>query len=224
MATRFDRPRFAVIPTNGRACLRDCLDAIEPQVDATILIYTVDYKTDEIHPRGMSTTIRDLRDRNISRWWNQGLHVAAHGATNLTSMDLSPSDEWDVAVLNDDVIVPTNWFNVLVGEMRSDGSSAASFGARRTNWYLPGPVPLDSRLQGFAFLLAGEREVRANEEFRWYFSDDCLDWTARLVGGVTIVPGTVIHQFPNGQMDGELQVVCAEDAQKFKNLWGMMPW
>ena len=32
------RPRFVIVPTNGRACLKDCLQAISPQVDRALTI------------------------------------------------------------------------------------------------------------------------------------------------------------------------------------------
>lgn len=220
------RPRFAIIPTNGRECLKDCLQAIEPQVDSLILIYTTPWHEKEIRPRPLhGVAVRDLRPPNISRWWNQGLELAQ------TVMGMLGEDEpgrYDVAIINDDVIVPPGWFDAVCSGLREYAAAAACSGGGSVFPLVqrdPGAVPLDRRMQGFAFMLAGEKNIRANEDLRWYFSDDYIDWVAREQGGMVMIPGySVQHLYPNGQMTGELHQMCAEDAGKFQSLWGRMPW
>ena len=220
------RPRFAVIPTNGRACLKDCLMAIAPQVDSTILVYTVPWQDGEVRPHPhFGVALRDVGSPNISRWWNEGLDICTQ------VMDMTEGDtpgRYDVAILNDDVIVPPGWFDAVSDGMRMYECAAACSGAPNSSPVLlqrPGPVPLHTRLQGFAFILAGEKGIRANEELRWYFSDDYIDWRARELGGMVMVPGhSVNHLYPNEQMTGELHQFSAEDAAKFKEIWGVMPW
>jgi len=220
------RPRFAVIPTNGRACLKDCLMAIAPQVDSTILVYTVPWQDGEVRPHPhFGVALRDIGSPNISRWWNEGLDICTQ------VMDMTEGDtpgRYDVAILNDDVIVPPGWFDAVSDGMRMYECAAACSGAPSSSPVLlqrPGPVPLHTRLQGFAFILAGEKGIRANEELRWYFSDDYIDWRARELGGMVMVPGhSVNHLYPNEQMTGELHQFSAEDAAKFKEIWGVMPW
>ena len=220
-----DRLKFVVVPSNGRACLKDCLAAITPQVDYTIIIYTAPYVEGELRPAlGHGAALRDLRSPNISRWWNQGLNLAE----TVHVLQPDTADAYDIAVLNDDVIVPEGWFNAVSEKMRDMRAAAACSGGPHNMPIFhtkPGPVALDTRMQGFAFVLAGEKGIRANEEFRWYFSDDWLDWECRRNGGMVMVPGYhVQHLYPNGQMTAELQVFCAEDAGKFLATWGMMPW
>jgi len=220
------RPRFAVIPTNGRACLKDCLMAISPQVDSIILVYTVPWQDGEVRPHPhFGVALRDVGSPNISRWWNEGLDICTQ------VMDMTEGDtpgRYDVAILNDDVIVPPGWFDAVSDGMRMYECAAACSGAPNSSPVLlqrPGPVPLHTRLQGFAFILAGEKGIRANEELRWYFSDDYIDWRARELGGMVMVPGhSVNHLYPNEQMTGELHQFSAEDAAKFKEIWGVMPW
>jgi hypothetical protein len=218
------RPRFVVIPTNGRACLKDCLMAIAPQVDSTIVVYTVPWKDGEVRPHPNSgVALRDTGPPNISRWWNLGLEVCAQ------VMSLNEGDtpgRYDVAILNDDVIVPPGWFEAVSDGMREHaGAAGCSGGSGIVVHRAPGPVPLHTRLQGFAFILAGEKNIRANEEMRWYFSDDYVDWKAREAGGMVMIPGySVNHLHPNEQMTGELHQFSAEDAAKFKEIWGIMPW
>lgn len=218
------RPRFAVIPTNGRPCLKDCLDAIKPQVDSTILIYTTPWAEGEVRPlANTGIALRDLRPINISRWWNQGLNLAQE-VMNLTG----DGERYDVAVLNDDVIVPPGWFGAVSDKMREMGAAAgcASNEVSHPVFHThAGPVPLHTRLTGFAFILAGEKGIKANEDLRWYFSDDYVDWTARSQGGMVMVPGFgVNHLYPNAQMTPEMHQMCAEDAGKFVSIWGMRPW
>lgn len=199
--------------------------AIQPQVDYTIIVYTVPYRDGEFRPvAGQGAALRDLRSPNISRWWNQGFDLAKR----VNDLSDGATKEYDVAVLNDDVIVPEGWFDAVATKMREMRAAAACSGAPAV---VPifhthaGPVPLHTRMQGFAFMVAGEKGIKANEEFRWYYSDDWMDWESRRNGGMVMVPGyNVTHLYPNGQMTGELQVFCAEDAAKFQALWGMMPW
>ncbi len=219
------RPRFAVIPTNGRPCLKDCYEAIQAQVDASILVYTSPYTEKELRPPpGHGVAIRDLRKPpNISRWWNQGLDICK------AIVDVNEFDPiYDVAILNDDVIVPSGWFDAVSEGMREEGCVAACSGGPYANRIIhkqPHAVALNTRLQGFAFILAGEKGIRANEHLHWYFSDDFVDWTARQQGGMVMVPGLQVnHLYPNGQMTGELQELCAQDAATFHAMWGRMPW
>jgi len=200
--------------------------AISPQVDSTILVYTVPWKDGEVRPHPhFGVALRDVGSPNISRWWNEGLDICTQ------VMDMTEGDtpgRYDVAILNDDVIVPPGWFDAVSDGMRMYECAAACSGAPNSSPVLlqrPGPVPLHTRLQGFAFILAGEKGIRANEELRWYFSDDYIDWRARELGGMVMVPGhSVNHLYPNEQMTGELHQFSAEDAAKFKEIWGVMPW
>jgi len=219
--------RFAVIPTTGRPCLEACVNAIAPHVDRTILIYTVPWHEEQIRTfadaAGNILFMRDVRGPNISRWWNMGLNIAQSIAK------VKEKDDWyEVAIINDDVIVPGGWVGAVSEGLRTHGAAAACSGGPYANaivHHAPGPVHLATRMQGFAFMLAGEKGIRADERFRWYYSDDYIDWVARTMGGMVMVPGfQVDHLFPNQQMTGELQEFCAEDAQRFKDMWGMMPW
>jgi hypothetical protein len=138
--------------------------------------------------------------------------------------------QWDIAILNDDAIVPPGWFDAVSEVMRvfdasagcsdPDGTLRAPIHHRKV-----GPVGLDRRLVGYAFILRGEHNIRANEDLHWYFTDDHIDYAAREEGGTVMVPGfPVQHLHPNGQMTPELSARIAVDAQNFKDRWGIMPW
>lgn len=222
-----DRARYAIIPTNGRACLKDCLMAIAPQVDVTIVVYTVDQVDGEIQPV-QGYLLRDTAEPvNISRWWNRGLEtVRGHqlGRSALTH----PSDLHDIAILNDDAIVPEGWFDAVSAGMREHGAAAACSGSTVGTQFLiePGPIPgVSNPLTGFAFMLAGEKGLRANEDIHWYFSDNYIDWESRKLGGTLMMSGwPVQHLHPNAQMGHDLIARVAVDAQNFVDLYGMRPW
>lgn len=212
---------FAVIPTNGRACFKDCLLAIEPQVDEVIVVES------GCEPGKVAWVehpwIQDP-DLNISKWWNRGLEMAellAKGAG---------APQWNVAILNDDTIVPTGWMSAVTAAMRQESAAAACSGGtavpHQTIHREPGPVGLMTRMKGFAFTLAGEKGIRANEQLRWYFSDDHVDWMARKLGGMVVIPGyNVEHLYPNGQVTPEMHQIIAEDGAAFTAYWGgMRPW
>jgi hypothetical protein len=228
-----DRWRCAIIPTTGRACLRDAVAAIQPQVDRVALIYTTN--TPENHVNTGMWTWDTKEPRNISRWWNRGLQFVQDDLINhkisMQANGFEPrnTDEWDVAILNDDAIVPEGWFEAVSSAMRGYGAAAAcSVGGGVSTTFLtePGPVPgWPNPLTGYAFMLAGEKGLRANEDLHWYFTDNYIDWESRKLGGTVVIPGfPVQHLYPNGQMDPDLQVRTGVDAQVFVDLYGMRPW
>ena len=210
--------RMAVIPTNGRPCLNECIEAIAPQVDTVFLINTTnkplatDHKGTNVH-----VVPYPHPELNISKWWNLGLDMAEAWAF--------PAETWDVAVLNDDALVPAGWFEGVRSFMRHYDAKAGCSGAVDIVWHEARAVPLDTRMQGFAFMLAGEAQLRAHPDLAWYFSDDYIDWESRQIGGMAMVKGfPVNHLYPNAQLTPELQIQTAKDAQTFVDIYGSRPW
>ena len=215
-------PRIAVIPTLDRPVLRQSVAAIRPQVDAVFIINN--------GPTGWSgladgqsvfeRLVTPADPVNLSKLWNLGLNEAIMFVGFFTK-------KWDVAILNDDAIVPEGWFDAVSTKMREMRAAAACSGGvtmpvLHTH---PGPVPLETRLQGFAFMVAGELGLRANEDLYWYFTDDWMDWESRKIGGMVMVPGfPVQHLYPNQQVTQEMQAQIARDAQTFVEIYGMRPW
>ena len=217
-------PTYAIIPTNGRDCFEDCLKSVMPQVDRVIVIEGgPEAAYLEPMPFGWDFSVIREPELNISKWWNLGLSLIADRAAEFHY------PKWNVAILNDDVILPPDWVKVVSTHMREMKAAAASSGNPspvRALHTQPGPVDLSTRLQGFAFILAGEMGVRANETLKWYFSDDHVDWLSRQKGGVLSIPGYhVEHRYPNGQVTAEIHVQIAEDAKTFAAYWnGLRPW
>ena len=219
-------PRYAVIPSNGRECLRQCHDAIRPQVDQVVVV--IGSKENDAFPfesplpedtvywwKGDATPI------NISLWWNMGLETAEGMAKHRSQT------KFDVAVLNDDVIVPEGWFDAVAGTMRQMQCAAACSGGAgmpvlHTQNQAP---PLATRMQGFAFILAGELGLRADERYQWWAGDVDLGRRAAMAGGMVMVPGFhVNHLYPNGQVTPEMQEQIAKDMQTYVDIWGDRPW
>jgi len=114
-----DPLNFAVIPTNGRACFKDCLLAIEPQVDEVIV---VEGGPEAARVPWVEHPVIREPELNISKWWNLGLEMAqllAKGAG---------APQWNVAILNDDTIVPTGWMSAVTAAMRQESAAAACSG------------------------------------------------------------------------------------------------
>jgi hypothetical protein len=149
------RKRFAVIPTHDRPEeFARCVAAIRPQVDRVIavchgeeaLIYALDHDIDRV-PYMVEGRA------NISAMWNLGLDEA----------DAMTTGPYDIAVLNDDAIPASDWFEVLTYWMHFEGADGVS--ERRG--------PGRDFIAGWAFILNGEAGIRADEQFvHWYGDDD----------------------------------------------------
>lgn len=217
-------PTFAVVPSNGRPVLDECLAAVADQVDAIILI-----GNNWQRPRGIGgpstyVTLDFGSDRNISRWWNQGLRKAA---TLARHRDCA---EWNVVVLNDDAVVPPGWVDALSAAMRSTTAILAypdqCGGQQQILHTKAEPVDLRQRITGYAYMLRGEAGLQLDESMAWWFSDDSLDWEARENGGALLVPGIPVrHLYPNGFTDAhlELQEQAGRDRETFIAKWGRAP-
>lgn len=214
------RARYAIIVTRDRPeAYAACVAAIEPQIDD---IVTITHGPDAV---GYCTgvPVRYHPDApNISAMWNLGLDLLT---------EAFPDRAYDVAVLNDDAVVPPYWFDHIAGPM---GFADAAAGCVDQHHRLtvpilhrtPAPVDLHERLTGYAFILDGTKGIRANEEMRWWYSDDWIDWEARTRGGTIVVPGEpVTHPSGGGTaLVGDLARWAEEDRQKFIDNWGKAPW
>lgn len=212
--------KMAIIPSAGRPVLALCIAAIWGQVDKVIVIDTGN-ASEWLPPRPEPKLYQYFCDtpNNISHWWNEGLDLAKQ----ISRHDGVPS--WHVAILNDDAIVPPGWFDAVTQAMEERQAVAGCSGAHNVTFREAEAVPLDMRLQGFAFILKRPSRIWANEDLHWYFTDDYIDWESRKLGGMTMVAGfPVDHRHPNGQLTPELSALIAQDAQTFVDIYGRRPW
>lgn len=223
-------PRYAVIPTTGRACLYECLEAIQPQVDRVFLIWAPQELGQEVKEPAADLVVEMFmpeEPRNISRWWNVGIDAARQLAR-----EDEDARQWDVVVINDDAILGPEWVEYVSHHMRGMKVAAASTGpvplpVLHTR---PGTTALHQRMAGFAFMLAGELGVRADETLHWWCGDNDIDMQSRLKGGTIVLPErrhgstTIKHLFPDQSTVGEQAVRTQVDMERFVAKWGFRPW
>lgn len=222
-------PRYSIVLTHDRPeLLKQCVAAISSQVDVVLII---DNASDPpVSPADQDdATVMNIPDQppNLSRFWNTGLDwVETWVSTNIPA-----TPEWDVAILCDDVIVPEGWFETVASCMRAHGATAAS----THQWYpISAPImkrnpdqDLTNRMCGWAFVLAGESGLRADEDLKWWFCDTDLDWQARTKGGMVVCPGPVAKNIhPNdwtARVPG-LAEQSGQDGVTFARKHGGRPW
>ena len=219
-------PSYAIIPTANRPQVAlQAIDAIRKQVD---VVYVVDNGDNEpliLDDYSNCYVIQyDKQGQvpNLSLYWNIALDLIAMDTRRMGA------EQWDVAILNDDAIVPDGWFQAVSTAMRENGCAAGSScgqGPTFTIHRTPGPVSIMTRMYGPAFVVAGEKGLRGNEELKWYYTDDYMDWESRKLGGMIQIPGFIVnHLHPNAQVSHEIQVQISNDTNKFHEIYGVMPW
>lgn len=225
-------PTYAVIPTRDRAfMLGDCLASLKSQVSGIVVVDN-NMKEDGILGSGKwlyapsIVAIKCSDDPpNISKLWNAGLYTA----TDLAHAS-SRQPEFNLLVVNDDVICPPNLVATLSDAMRATSAVLAypdQHGGTQTILHKePKPVPLETRITGYAFMLRGETDIWLDESLVWWYGDDDLDWRCRTIGGSLLVPGCAVeHRAPNVQTNADPRLVAqtAVDRQTFLHKWGMTP-
>lgn len=214
--------------------LFDCVQSFISQVDLVVIMdnRSVPYISD--HTWGLldwweSGKVKCLAvpddPPNISYLWNRGLDLVESFAS------AQGHEEWDVAVLNSDVVIRHHdWFARMAEAMRQTDAVLAypdQFGGTQTVLHkVAEPVPLNQRITGYAHMMRGESHLRYDETMAWWYSDDDLDWTARERGGALLVPGLgVEHREPNGSTNArpELQIQAGKDRETFRQKWGRTP-
>src|SRR6185436_2663719 len=223
--------RFALIPTHNRLTeLRALVAQIVADVDYVVVIDNASdlvVTPDDIvaYDARASVSMLVIRDEeqppNLSRLWNVGFDCIADIAIGC---DL---DRWDVAVFNDDTVLPPGWFEAVTPALRSEDNYPA-IACSDAYGTLTAPVlhtvpdrNLSQRMCPWAFIIRGELGLRADENLRWWWGDTDLDWQARAAGGVGIIPGyTTRNTCANSSTVGELAEQSGRDGETFARKWG----
>lgn len=226
-------PRFAVVPTHNRPDeLKKLVTQLSEQCDGVVVVdnaSTPPVFARELHDAaGWNLNITVIRDAeqppNLSRLWNVGLN-----AVKIT-MDLIGEDLYDVAIFNDDAVLPDDWWDQVSRHMRFSNAAVA---CRPLNSHVLGGPTMKTepdgdimrRLCGWAFMMRGELGLRVDERFRWWYGDTDLDWQARKVGGTLLVPGDQVgNTRANQSTVGVLAEQAGHDRQTFIEKWGWAPW
>lgn len=230
-AGRYIPSRYALIPTHNRpvelaACIRSLAwqahtfvvvdNACDPPVDTYRLLFG--------DPLCRVVIIRDEEQPpNLARLWNVGLDLVAKLATS------AGLDEWDVAVLNDDAIVPPGWFAACTAAMRAGPAVVACSGPHGPLDQLVLKTAPDndirSRMCPHAFVTRGEVGLRADESMRWWYFDTQWDLDARAAGGVALIAGYPTQNTrANSSTVGALAEQAAIDRATFAAKHGAAPW
>lgn len=224
--------RAAVIPARDRHdMLDDCINSVIDQVDRVIVIDNESVPPIDPGPWHGKVGVVSLPidPPNISTLWNVGLQLAANSAQ--AAHPTGEYVEWDVAVLNSDVVVPPGWIETLSAAMRSTTAVLAypdQHGGQQQILHTKAePIDLRQRITGYAFMLRGEHGLRFDEDLAWWYGDDSADWTAREQGGALLVPGIPVeHRAPNvsTHQRPELLEQTGRDRATFEAKWGRTPW
>jgi hypothetical protein len=207
----------------GNLCEQLGIDGVK-----TVVIDT-GYKTPlpkQIYDWNVTVLGDNTQPPNISRWWNFGL--------NYIKMVEGPK-EHVVAILNDDLVIPSGFVTDLAGVILETNAAAAY--PDQHGHFLTGephvlvhtkaePVSIYTRMCGYAFALRGSLNLRADETLQWWYGDDDLDWRARQAGGSVLVGGLKVqHLRPNESTVGALAEQAGRDRQTFADKWGgRTPW
>lgn len=167
---------------------------------------------------------------NISRAWNIGLEICeavatgdagrvAEWSSDWTAEDAANhlpegganSAAWNVAIVNDDVVVPAGWYDTLAGELAANRPGAS--GGR-------GYSPDDTHMAGFAFMLKGEDRMRLDEQFVYYYGDTDLQRQCEEAGGFALLPDLLVeHRHPGENVKGR-ELLVANDKRRYDAKWG----
>jgi glycosyltransferase involved in cell wall biosynthesis len=220
-------PRYAVILTHNRPeMLDDTVAAIRPQCDTMLVI---DNASDPPVPedKWLDVNVHYVARQppNLAMLWNYALRQITVWAGNLGQ------DRWDVALLCDDLAIPPDWYDRVSNALRSNNASAASahqvYDAVAPIVHVRPTNDIMNRMHGAAFILPGEKGMRADETFHWWWCDTDIDWQARHADGTVIAAGPpVVNRLPNAWTNAkpELGAQAGRDAERFAEKWGARPW
>ena len=226
--------RYAIILTHNRPeLLRECVEAIGPQVDHVIVIDNASSPPVSISnlPNGQARLFALYvpdQPPNLSRLWNLGLNKVEF----IRDIHrLSREDPWYVAFLCDDAIAPPGWYDAVTAAMRETGATAGCsnpWGTEHPPRVKTAPDgDIAGRMPGWAFVLDGSKGIRADERLQWWWNDTMLDFDARRCGGMVMIGGYLVpNREPNHYTNTkpELGEQAGRDGEMFAQIHGSRPW
>lgn len=216
-------PRFTIIPTKDRPTwLVPLVVSLGPQCDAIVVVDNASTPPlVQAQLRDGDASVHVIRDEeqppHLSRLWNVALDYCEK---------LADAPVWDVAVLNDDVLCPFGWLEIVAEALREHPSAVIAHTGTGRRVQAPQlrtvlDNELETRMCPHAFVLRGESGLRADESMRWWYFDTDLDWRARQSGGVLTVPGPLVsNAFSNASTVGVLREQADRDRVTFEKKWG----
>lgn len=221
--------RFAVVPTHNRPEQLSALSAaLAPQADWLIVLDNASNPQVEMGALAGNAEFHEgveiIRDPqqppNLSRFWNVLFDRCAEIAKTMDR------DRWDVAVFNDDAIVPAGWFDICSTVLRGHDTAAVahtgSVPIHRHELLDAYPYPREKRMCPWAFVVKGELGLRADEQFAWWAGDDDFCRLAIDNGGVLAAPGPLVINAHAVKSTAESEVLSAQaqrDLDAFAAKW-----
>lgn len=232
MATGVKTTRYAVIPTHNRIeQLTALIRTLKAQnCDHIIIIDNAsDPPVSELWLRTQTdaptVVVRDEEQPpNLYRMWNRGFGLVEMTARTFREVT------WDVVVLNDDAELPDGWLDYVTSGLRQVESAVVActdpYGTLHGALLKTQPDGnIQTRMCPWAFVVRGERGLRADETLRWWWGDTDFDWQACSAGGVLLLPGyTTKNTCANSTTHGALAEQAGRDGQTFAQKWGWRPW
>lgn len=216
-------PRYACIPTHNRpARLLSLVASLGTQCDRIVVLDNasnppVDVaKLEAAASKALVEVIRDEEQPpHLSRFWNVMLDACAHDAAE------HEHEQYDVAVFNDDAVVPAGWYDACANGLRAHPTAVVAHTSPTTPDLLT-ELHLDhgNRMTPHAFVVRGEVGMRSDESMRWWYFDNDFDWRARQNGGVLSVPGPLaVNALANTTTRGPLAEQAERDRVAFEKKW-----
>jgi len=233
---------YAVIPTHNRHDdLADLLDSIPPDVHVVVIDNASEPDVQFALPlRFLGRRIQVLRDEeqppNLSRLWNLGLDWSErlHRLDDGTLPDEQPLEEYAVAILNDDVVLPPVFLKLMAEELVKHNVDIAFPGGIGDRCWVNEHQPFPGvglRMTGWCFVVRGSSGLRADESLRWWCGDDDLQAQAVMNSRGTVRVGMFGHQaeglrhkYPDESTIGVLREQTDADMATFVAKWGRRPW
>jgi GT2 family glycosyltransferase len=185
---------WLTIPTGTRRqYLADIIKESQISPEKIVIVHTV-----ESEPIEGVNNIWDLEPVNIQRWWNRGIDVARTFGADY------------IAVLNDDLRLKNNPINKI------------AYAMKELNAVIGYPLPYTGAIPGYCWVLDVKSNIRADENFRWWYGDDDIRIRAALQGEIAYVPVEVEHIHPNHltSTNEELMKLTRADQTYFEEKWG----
>lgn len=157
---------------------------------------------------------------NIAKWWNVGLDFI-QGMRDCNQYD------YEVLGISSDYIGTPFSVAMLGVFLRKNNLTMVGpnhWDNRQRTFKIQDTRGTTSRVPGDCWMIAGESGLRADEDFRWWYSDDDLEMQSRKLNGTGIIPGTELTPGHDSSLSPEKQLWAKEDRQRFVRKWGKEPW
>lgn len=225
------KPTYVVIPTRDRhQMLANCIDSLRDGEDGWLqeVVVIDNMSSPKINIEDPFVRIMRCNEDppNISKLWNIGIDIVRSWA------QWRAQSEFNIAIINSDVVCPPGWLFGMDAGLRTYNAALAypdqhGIQTAPIKHVAAAPISLYERITGFAFMLRGETSIRLNEDLKWWYGDDDLDWRCRELGGSVLLPNLAVeHLDPNGSTnrDPRLSIQAGLDRETFRNIWRTTPW